>query len=195
MQQRVDKLKEQRAPRRMQDISGSAKDSIQDEDQKKKKSRAPALLRIATAVDGDDAGCTRGLKPMPSFVEQGPYESEEQFVNRLSRISAQAVAEATLEQRFGLDFCPAVQPQMLSTRSGEVVASGVKKRKRKGMTAEARAEARRVKRRERDAKRRSKKKRGSKSGPDDGFEQFQDDIQFGDIVKAPPAFSKRRARM
>ena len=69
-----------------------------------------------------------------------------------------------------------------------------KKKRRKGMTEEERTEARRVKRRERDARRRGKKKRGSKSGEVDDFQHFQDDVQFGDVVMAPPAFSKRKIK-
>jgi hypothetical protein len=168
-------------------------DESMDEVKQKDKRRQPALLRIATTVDGDSAGATRGLKPLPDFMEQGPYESEEQFLNRISRMSAEARAEAKLEDHFGLDFCPAIQPQVMSTRSGSAVVTGKKKR-RKGLSLEERAEARRVKRRERDSRRRSKKKRGAKSGQADDFEQFQDEVRFGDVVMAPPAFSKRRIK-
>lgn len=195
-QQKVDKLKEQKAPRKMLSIIGTGDHPEEAVEKKEPKNRTPALLRIATTLDGDDTGCTRGLKPLPPFLEKGAYESEDQFLNRISRLSSQAMTEAKLEERFGLDFCPVLQPQMMSTRSGKVVAIKKRRKKKKGLTLEQRAENKRAKRRERDAKRRCKKKRGSKSDEKtDGFEQFSDEVRFGDIVTAPPAFSKRKHRM
>lgn len=164
----------------------------QSEEPKRKTKRQPALLRIATTTDGDTSGSTRGLKPMPDVVEQAPYESEEQFLNRISRLSAQAKVEAKLEDRFGLDFCPVMQPQILSTKSGSRI--GGKRARQREKREQERAEARRAKRRERDARRRSKTKRGSKSKETNDFENFRDDVQFGDVVMAPPPFSKRKIK-
>lgn len=194
LQLKIDRLKEQKGPRKMQAITNYNDQDGQQEETKHKVKRQPALLRIATTADGDAVGATRGLKPMPQYMEQGTYESEDQFLNRISRLSAEARAEANMEDRFGLDFCPAIEPQVMSTQSGAVVVTGTKKKRRGGLTEEERTEARRAKRRERDSRRRSRKKRGSKSHEVDDFEHFQDDVRFGDVVVAPPAFSKRKTK-
>ena len=190
---------DQKEPRKMRAIKESRKQPhLKSEEPQQKRSRRPAMLRITTSLVGDELGATRALKPLPPFVEQGPYESEEQFLNRLTRLSTQAKAEAKLEEHFGLDFCP-VTPQVMSTRSGEVVGRSKKQAK----VEEDRAERRRAKRRERDARRRRRTKRG---GGGDGsgsnadyslhqdFQHLRDDVAFADVVSAPPAFAKGRRR-
>ena len=91
----------------MQAITDYKGQDHQSDDTKQRTKRQPALLRIVTSVtDGDTAGSTRGLKPLPDIMEQGPYESEEQFLNRISRLSAQARAEAKLKTDSVWTFVP-----------------------------------------------------------------------------------------
>lgn len=161
---------------------------------KKKERKGPALLRVTTSSGGEDAsGAARGLKPLPSVMQQGPYESEEQFLRRLSRITSEAKTEANLEAKFDLDLCPVI-PQMLSTKTGKEVKKKKKKTKN-GLTPEQRLENKRQKRRERDAKRKSKQKRGKKSRNANEFDGLQDNIAFGEVVTRPPAFSKRKSKI
>ena len=183
-------MKQQKAPRKMVNLT----DYTLPTASKRKRATRSGLMRLKTSSQGDESGATRGLKPLPAVLEQGPYESEQQFLNRVSSLSVQAKAEASLEERFDLDLCP-VLPEVLSTRSGEAVGrKGKKVRLRNGMTEEERREAKRVKRRQRDARRRRKGKKGAKSVDDnDDFDQFRDQVSFGEVVTAPPRFSRRQS--
>ena len=154
------------------------------------------LLRVVTRIEGDDEGAERGVKSLPQVLQQHEYESSDQFIRRLETMSSRALAEVKVESQFDLDFCPRIEPKILSTKTGKEVEKTMKGRKKS--TAEERLEKKRQKRRERDAKRKSKKKRkkGSKDGGDDNeFNRFQDHVSFGEIVMAPPAFSKQRRKL
>ena len=195
----VDRLRVQKVPRKMQaiiDYNDPAKRSQSElsKPKKKKQKKGPSFLRVTTSSEGEDAsGASRGLKPLPCVMEQGPYESEEQFLRRLSRITSEAKTEANLESKFDIDMCPVI-PQMLSTKTGKEVKKKKKKNKN-GLTPEQRLEKKRQKRRERDARRKSKQKRGSKSKSVNEFEELQDNISFGEVVLRPPAFSKRKSKI
>lgn len=167
---------------------------------KVKNTKMPGLLRVFTEHQGDESGTTRGVKLMPGVIEQGLYESEDQFLNRLNRLSSKAQAEANIEQKYDVDFCPKV----LSTSDPlpEDGKAKKKKRKEKDIPVDkarekelARIELKKVKRRARDAKRKGKKK---KSNSDDvestEFEDLLDKVEFGEVAMAPPSLEKFRAK-
>jgi hypothetical protein len=163
---------------------------------KQNKMEGDDRLRVVTTIEGDDEGAERGVKPLPQVLEQHEYESSDQFIRRLENMSSRALAEVKVEAAFDLDFCPRIQPKILSTKTGQEAEKIMKGRKK--TTAQERLEKKRQKNRERDAKRKSKKKRkkGSKDdGDDNDFHRFQDHVAFGDIVMAPPAFSKQRRKL
>ena len=63
---------------------------------------------MTTESEPIEKGMTRSEKPLPQVIEQGLYESESHFLSRLSKLSAKAKAEATIEDRFDVDFCQRV---------------------------------------------------------------------------------------
>jgi len=200
----MEELKDQKIPRKMRELMESmnpkAKVKQPSEPMDKDVERSnTGLVRIRTGLEGDDTGAERGIKPIPEVVEQGTYESSDQFIRRLGRMTSQALDEAKVEDHFEVDFCPKIIPTILSTKTGQPADQKMGKRgKKKVMSEETRKELKRQKARERDARRRARKKKGkkrNKTGDDDGdFDQFQDHVSFGDIVLAPPAFSKQKRK-
>lgn len=192
---KVLKLRDQKTPRKMIDILEAAKPENQTFEKKKKvkKSDDVGLLRVVQGMHGDEEGCQRGLKPLPDVIEQGPYESQAQFIRRIGKMSSRAMAEARLENKFQVDFCPRIEQPNPKSLTGNDKLNCRQKKKLK--LQNERLEKKRQKRRIRDAKRRDKKgKKRRSDGSDDEFARFQDKVSFGDVVMAPPSFSKQRRK-
>lgn len=157
--------------------------SKSNKSKKKNKSRGqPGLLALKTSISGDDTGGKRGLKWLPEKVEQGPYESSSQFLNRLQRMSSKAKAEALVEDKFQVDFCPKMTPQILSTKDGQITQD--KRDEEMNDVLGVRGVKKREKRRVREMKRRVKKRKTTK--PETDFKSYKDDVRFGEVVLAPP---------
>lgn len=133
--------------------------------------RKPAADEIVVFAGGrgeDTEGAVRGLKPLPDQMKQGPYESQEQFINRLNRLVGKAMGEAEIEQKFDVDFCP-------KTASGAAlpVKSG-------------RSERKQLKRREQGQKRKAKRLQTKQNQADDFGQVKADRVRFGERAHAPP---------
>ena len=182
-------------PRKMRELlqlKDAAKNRKKQPKPKPQKSQ-PGLLCVTTNMDGDDEGHTRGLKFVPSVMQQGPYESEFQFMQRLNKMAARAKAEAQVEEKFDVDFCPPVErnrPKILSTKTGKEVKY-TSKGKIHVEDAEVKRSRKAEKRREREAKKKAKKRKKSSEDRDD-VDTWIDHFDFDDVVQEPPSFSKRR---
>lgn len=171
--------------------------AIKKKDPKKSRTKTPGLLAIRSELDGDDEGHTRGVKYVPTVTQQGPYESDSQFLHRLSKMASKARSEAKVEAKFNVDFCPKperVRPKILSTKTGKEVKY-TSQGKIHVDPIEVRKSRKTEKRRERAQKlKERKKKKKSKEQSDDGvnLDTWVDHYEFNEVVQAPPAFSKGR---
>lgn len=185
-------------PRKMQELL-QLKDAAKNRKRVKKdksKVNQPALLCVKTAVEGDDEGHTRGLKFIPSVIQQGPYESEFAFMKRLDRMAAKARSEALVEDKFDVDYCPQAatpkfKPKILSTKTGKEVKY-TSKGKIHLDDAETKRSRKAEKRKERAAKLKERKKKKLKKDKKEDFDSWIDQFEFNDVVQEPPAFSKKR---
>lgn len=140
------------------------------------------MITVTTDSEPVEKGMTRSDKPLPSVIEQGLYESESHFLSRLSKLSAKAKAEATIEERFDVDFCH----RLSTTEDINEDTSGLKsKNNEKKSNKSAKNKLKRI---------RKKAKKRSKRGSDDSFAHLSDQISFGERVDEPPVLthSKRK---
>ncbi|KAI1285445.1 hypothetical protein HDE_11778 [Halotydeus destructor] len=177
---KISELKQQKMPKRLQEMldRGKAMNSQPKRKRSRTKSSQPGLLAIKLSDHGDERGATRGRKWLPDEVVQGPYETQDQFLNRIHVMSAQAKNEARIENRFDIDLCP----KILSTTSG----------KEKQDEQSLFGEKKRQKRRDREAKKKEKMK--AKQAPKDYLEfgDLTDQIEFGEVALAPPRIVRKR---
>lgn len=135
---------------------------------------------VRAVREADDYGMTRSLKPLPEIVSQGPYESEYQFIHRLEKLSAKARAEANIEDRFDVDFCP----KMDSQDSNHSINNNDKS-DNKNKSEEVKVRKRSIKRKEKLIKKKAKKLAKQRENDDD-FKHLKDDVKFGETVLQPP---------
>ena len=188
-------------------------DSSSKKRNKNKFKNEPGLLSKLNQLDSEDeivakpgedeSGAVRDIKLRPESIKQGPYETNEQFLRRLNKLANNAKFEAVIEERFNVDLCPKLEglprkPQILSTVDGSVYDEE-KERKQNKKTKNGEEEPvpnKVLKRRLRDQKRKLKKRKhktGTSSGDqEDGltFEDYTDDVEFGDVAQRPPALAK-----
>lgn len=172
-------LRDQKMPRKLQELLDSNQRAA-NAPKYKKKVKTPGLLTINLNSEGDDKGCTRALKVLPEKVEQGPYESEEQFLNRLQRMATKAKAEACIEDKYDVDFAP----KILSTVDGK--AKNENRGKEKDPVSKKLA-----KRKARDEKRKNRKR---KKPSHDEYKPQVDKISFGEVAMAPPTLPQIKRR-
>lgn len=189
MKKSLDEMKNQKMPRKLMELLESAETSSKNK--KKKSQNTPGLLAISVDNQGDDeVGATRALKSLPDKVEQGNYETEDQFLNRLERLSAKAKAEANIEHKYDVDFCP----KIISTAGEGSRKVKVKKNTKEEQEAEDKKAAKRLKSRVRDIKRKAPRKKKRGEGNHREFSDLVDSVKFGEVSMQPPtlpAFRKR----
>lgn len=126
---------------------------------------------------------TRSDKPLPQKLEQGLYESEYHFLQRLTKLSAKARAEATIEDRFDVDFCAKLDSNEESIDKDLKISHN--------NTSDNIPSNKQLRRKRKDIKRKIKnknKKKNKKS--DDLFKHLKDNIKFGETVSEPPLLTK-----
>ena len=170
-------------PRKMQELL-QLKDAAENRKKlpkPKRKTNQPGLLCITAGMDGDDEGHTRGVKFVPPVIQQGPYESEFQFMSRLNRMASRAKAEAQVENKFDVDFCPPAEapkrPKILSTKTGKEVKY-TSKGKIHVDDEETRRSRKAEKRRARAAKKKAKKRKSSSSPDYEDDHIIEDELFF-----------------
>lgn len=130
------------------------------------------MCLVSVDHDGSDTeGMTRQYKEIPTQLEQESYESEEHFFRRIHKLASKAKAEATIEDKYDVDFCKKV----ISTEGDNEALNAENKEKK--------SDNKRKRRKEKVAKR-LKKKKGSED--EDDFAFLQDKVEFGEIVTCPP---------
>lgn len=141
---------------------------------------------------------TRSLKSLPEIIEQGSYETDEHFLRRIDRLAAKAKAEAAIEEKFDVDFCLKLEGNATSElKDSSIIQVKSKKhfKKAKGNARELEdLEEKKRKKKEQSNKRRKRKTR-LKNDDDDEFKKLNDNVQFGEVVHAPPELTQFRKKL
>lgn len=128
-----------------------------------------------------EKGMTRSEKPLPQKLEQGLYESEYHFLQRLTKLSAKARAEATIEDRFDVDFCAKLDS------NEESIDKNLKISHKK--TSDNIPSNKQLRRKRKEIKRKLRNKTKKRKN-EDLFKHLKDDIKFGETVSEPPILTK-----
>ena len=168
-------------PKRLQELINN-RTNAKKVVKKEKKTKRPGLLAFEVKQDGDSKGASRDLKKMPDKVMQGAYETSDQFIGRLDRMTSAAFAEANLSIKHNVDFCPKILSTSTSSSSKKQIDFSDKFGDRK-----------REKRRLKDIRKRAKKR--AKKNPEKDYTDFddlKDEFKFGEVVMRPPMLQKRK---
>merc|ERR1719341_2056292 len=148
---------------------------------KKRKRKRPdekALLDSTKHLNYDgpiQKGMTKPLKPIPVF-KQGEGEHKRAFYYRIDKTIQSMKKRAEFEEKYKVDV-------QTDSRGKSVIVDREKD--------EVELEEERVLRRQREKMRKNKSKRGSNNADNLDFNDFKDDVAFGDTVDAPPTLKFR----
>merc|ERR1719187_2257452 len=133
-------------------------------------------------------GMNRPLKPVPVFKQQ-PGENKRAFFYRMDTTIQNMKERRDWEKRYNVDVTTDEQGQtrVVEHEKDEVELEIEKKKKEKlakrGIIVKSKEEKRKL-RREREKKRKNKNKRKDDESKD--FSDYQDSVNFGETVHAPP---------
>jgi len=133
-------------------------------------------------------GMNRPLKPVPVFKQQ-PGENKRAFYYRMDKTIQSMKSRRDWEKRYNVDVTTDEQGQtrIVEHEKDEVELEIEKKKKeklaKKGIVVKSKEEKRKL-RREREKKRKNKNKRKDDEAKD--FSDYQDSVNFGETVHAPP---------
>merc|ERR1719237_1731871 len=154
---------------------------------KRKRPEEKALLDSTKHLNYDgpnQKGMTKPLKPIPVF-KQGEGEHKRAFYYRIDKTIQSMKKRAEFEEKYKVD----VQTDGRG-KSVIVEKKKIEKLAKKGIVRRTKEE-KRVLRRQREKMRKNKSKRGSNNADNLDFNDFKDDVAFGDTVDAPPTLKFR----
>merc|ERR1719400_2986972 len=163
----------------------------------RKKAEEKALLDSTKHLNYDgpnQKGMTKPLKPIPVF-KQGEGEHKRAFYYRIDKTIQSMKKRAEFEEKYKVDVQTDGQGKsMVVDREKDEVELEEEKKKierlaKKGIVRKIKEE-KRVLRRQREKQRKNKNKKGSNKDSLD-FNDFKDDVVFGDTVDAPPTLKFR----
>merc|ERR1719158_70766 len=164
---------------------------------KRKRPEEKALLDSTKHLNYDgpnQKGMTKPLKPIPVF-KQGEGEHKRAFYYRIDKTIQSMKKRAEFEEKYKVDVQTDGQGKsVIVDREKDEVELEEEKKKieklaKKGIVMRTKEE-KRVLRRQRE-KMRKKKKKGSNNADNLDFDDFKDDVAFGDTVDAPPTLKFR----
>merc|ERR1719350_2700928 len=171
--------------------------SIPTVKRKRKMPEEKALLDSSKHLyyDGpNQKGMTKPLKPIPVF-KQGEGEHKRAFYYRIDKTIQSMKKRAEFEEKYKVDVQTDAQGKsMVVDREKDEVELEEEKKKierlaKKGIVRKTKEE-KRVLRRQREKQRKNKKK-GVNISDNLDFNDFKDDVAFGDRVDAPPTLNFR----
>merc|ERR1719273_3089717 len=164
---------------------------------KRKRPEEKALLDSTKHLNYDgpnQKGMTKPLKPIPVF-KQGEGEHKRAFYYRIDKTIQSMKKRAEFEEKYKVDVQTDRQGKsiVVDREKDEVELEEEKKKieklAKKGIVRRT-MEEKRVLRRQREKQRKNKNKKGSNHDSLD-FNDFKDDVVFGDTVDAPPTLKFR----
>merc|ERR1719234_1628684 len=166
---------------------------------KRKRPEEKALLDSTKHLNYDgpnQKGMTKPLKPIPVF-KQGEGEHKRAFYYRIDKTIQSMKKRAEFEDKYKVDVQTDGQGKsvIVDREKDEVEVEEEKKKieklAKKGIVRRSKEE-KRVMRRQREKMRKNKNKKGSKNTAENlDFDDFKDDVAFGDTVDAPPTLKFR----
>jgi len=162
---------------------------------KRKRPEEKALLDSTKHVNYDgpnQKGMTKPLKPIPVF-KQGEAEHKRAFYYRIDKTIQSMKKRAEFEEKYKVDVqTDGRGKSVIVDRERDEVELEEEKKKieklaKKGIVRRTKEETR-VLRRQREKMRKNKNKKGSDNADILDFDDFKDDVAFGDTVDAPPTF-------
>lgn len=138
-------------------------------------------------------GMNRPLKPVPVFKQQ-LGENKRAFYYRMDKSIQSMKARKDWENRYGVEVTTDDHgnQKVIDQPKDEVTLEMEEKRKKKlakkGIVVRSKEE-KRVLRREREKKRKNKNKKNLKDKDYKEFSDFQDNVEFGETVHAPPTIT------
>merc|ERR1719458_625672 len=157
---------------------------------KRKRPEEKALLDSTKHLNYDgpnQKGMTKPLKPIPVF-KQGEGEHKRAFYYRIDKTIQSMKKRAEFEEKYKVDV-------QTDGRGKSVIVDREKdevelEEEKKGIERRTKEE-KRVLRRQREKMRKKKNKKGSNNADNLDFDDFKDDVAFGDTVDAPPTLKFR----
>merc|ERR1719362_1170614 len=165
---------------------------------KRKRPEEKALLDSTKHLNYDgpnQKGMTKPLKPIPVF-KQGEGEHKRAFYYRIDKTIQSMKKRAEFEEKYKVDVqTDGRGKSVIVDREKDEVELEEEKKKieklaKKGIVRRTKEE-KRVLRRQREKMRKNKSKRGSNNADNLDFNDFKDDVAFGDTVDAPPTLKFR----
>merc|ERR1719264_160038 len=163
----------------------------------RKKAEEKALLDSTKHLNYDgpnQKGMTKPLKPIPVF-KQGEGEHKRAFYYRIDKTIQSMKKRAEFEEKYKVDVqTDGRGKSVIVDREKDEVELEEEKKKieklaKKGIVRRTKEE-KRLLRRQREKQRKNKNKKGSNNDSLD-FNDFKDDVAFGDTVDAPPTLKFR----
>jgi len=173
-------------------------DNVQLVKRKRKRPEEKALLDSTKHLNYDgpnQKGMTKPLKPIPVF-KQGEGEHKRAFYYRIDKTIQSMKKRAEFEEKYKVDVQTDGQGKsVIVDREKDEVELEEEKKKieqlaKKGIVRRTKEE-KRVMRRQREKMRKNKNKKGSNNADNLDFNDFKDDVAFGDTVDAPPTLKFR----
>merc|ERR1719458_1215596 len=157
---------------------------------KRKRPEEKALLDSTKHLNYDgpnQKGMTKPLKPIPVF-KQGEGEHKRAFYYRIDKTIQSMKKRAEFEKKYKVDVQTDGRGKsvIVDREKDEVELEEEKKR-----IVRRTKEEKRVLRRQREKMRKKKNKKGSNNADNLDFDDFKDDVAFGDTVDAPPTLKFR----
>merc|ERR1719370_1088676 len=165
---------------------------------KRKRPDEKALLDSTKHLNYDgpnQKGMTKPLKPIPVF-KQGEGEHKRAFYYRIDKTIQSMKKRAEFEEKYKVDVqTDSRGKSVIVDREKDEEELEEEKKKieqlaKKGIVRRTKEE-KRVLRRQREKMRKNKNKKGSNNADNLDFNDFKDDVAFGDIVDAPPTLKFR----
>jgi len=165
---------------------------------KRKKPEEKALLDSTKHINYDgpnQKGMTKPLKPIPVF-KQGEGEHKRAFYYRIDKTIQSMKKRAEFEDKYKVDVQTDSQGKsVIVDREKDEMELEEEKKKieqlaKKGIVRRTKEE-KRVLRRQREKMRKNKNKKGKNNADNLDFNDFKDNVAFGDIVDAPPTLKFR----
>merc|ERR1719500_2753755 len=165
---------------------------------KRKRPEEKALLDSTKHLNyggPNQKGMTKPLKPIPVF-KQGEGEHKRAFYYRIDKTIQSMKKRAEFEEKYKVDVQTDGRGKsvILDREKDEVELEEEKKKieklAKKGIVRRTKEE-KRVLRRQREKMRKKKNKKGSNNADNLDFDDFKDEVAFGDTVDAPPTLKFR----
>merc|ERR1719458_123721 len=165
---------------------------------KRKRPEEKALLDSTKHINYDGTnqkGMTKPLKPIPVF-KQGEGEHKRAFYYRIDKTIQSMKKRAEFEEKYKVDVqTDGRGKSVIVDREKDEGELEEEKKKieqlaKKGIVRRTKEE-KRVMRRQREKMRKKKNKKGVNNADNLDFNDFKDDVAFGDTVDAPPTLKFR----